>query len=88
MPHISTKDNQGTQTMTTWANKMGWTKGKKMVPQKETKHWNSIETQSIPANYARHPGQHFNHDSYKQEVKTSQHRVTKNSNKSFFFPPF
>ena len=74
MPHISTKDNQGTQTMTTWANKMGWTKGKKMVPQKETKHWNSIETQSIPANYARHPGQHFNHDSYKQEVKTSQHK--------------
>ena len=45
-----------------------------MVPQKETKHWNSIETQSIPANYARHPGQHFNHDSYKQEVKTSQHK--------------
>ena len=34
MPHISTKDNQGTPTMTTWANKMGWTKGKKWYPKK------------------------------------------------------
>ena len=49
-------------------------KVKKWFPKKETKHWNSIETQSIPANHARHPGQHFNHDSYKQEVKTSQHK--------------
>ena len=36
-------------------------------------NWNTTETQSIPANHARHLGQHFNHDSYKQEVKTSQH---------------
>ena len=53
-------------------------KVKKIVPQKETNIYslncNTTETQSIPANHVRHLGQHFNHDSYKQEVKTSQHK--------------